>query len=421
MNVDIAVIGGGASGLTAAIEAKRLLPQKKVIILERLDRVGKKILATGNGRCNMSNTNITDRNYHGSFSNVTEIIAETPSAEEFFRRLGLLTAADTQGRVYPYSNAAASVLSALRLRIEELGIAEICGAKVTAIEKSGSGYQLICENGERIDAKRVIIAAGGCASPQFGTDGSILGLLKKRGYKVTKLTPAVAPLKVKPELLKGLKGVRVKGNVSAYAQGKMLGEEYGEIQFTENTISGICVFNLAHFYAEYGSKLTICADFAPEMSFEQLAGYLSKTARQRASHTAEELLSGLFTKNLGVYLVKNVLGISMSDKISSISREDILKLAKKIKHLEFPVSGCAEWKNAQTTSGGIHRECVNDSLESKTDKGMYFCGEILDVDGDCGGYNLQWAWSSGIKAATACAASLKGTENDKSRKHKRTA
>ena len=226
---------------------------------------------------------------------------------------------------------------------------------------------------------------------------------------------------MRSELLRGLKGVRVRGKVSAVCGENVLGTESGEIQFTESTISGICVFNLAHFYSQYGNRLTICADLAPDMSLEQLAGYLSKTARRRGGHTVEELLSGIFTKNLAVYLVKSALGRSMADKISSLRREEIILLAKRIKSLEFPISGCAEWKNSQTTSGGIHSSCVKPTLESTLDKGIYFCGEILDVDGDCGGYNLQWAWSSGILAAENCAASLKGKHNDKSRKHKRIA
>ncbi len=421
MNTEIAIIGGGASGLAAAIEVRRLLPQAEVLVIERLDRVGKKILATGNGRCNLSNENISARNYHGSFMGAAEIIEHTPTAAAYFKNLGLLTAADSAGRIYPYSNAAASVLTALRLRAEELGVKMLCGAFVTDIRHSADGYCIDCENGEKITAKRVIIATGGCAAPQFGTDGAMLKILRGMGYKITKLTPAVAPLKVRSELLRGLKGVRVRGKVSAVCGENVLGTESGEIQFTESTISGICVFNLAHFYSQYGNSLTICADLAPDMSLEQLAGYLSKTARRRVGHTVEELLSGIFTKNLAVYLVKSVLGRSMADKISSLRSEEIILLAKRIKRLEFPISGCAEWKNSQTTSGGIHSSCVKPTLESALDKGIYFCGEILDVDGDCGGYNLQWAWSSGILAAENCAASLKGKHNDKSRKHKRTA
>ena len=251
MNTEIAIIGGGASGLAAAIEVRRLLPQAEVLVIERLDRVGKKILATGNGRCNLSNENISARNYHGSFMGAAEIIEHTPTAAAYFKNLGLLTAADSAGRIYPYSNAAASVLTALRLRAEELGVKMLCGAFVTDIRHSADGYCIDCENGEKITAKRVIIATGGCAAPQFGTDGAMLKILRGMGYKITKLTPAVAPLKVRSELLRGLKGVRVRGKVSAVCGENVLGTESGEIQFTESTISGICVFNLAHFYSQY--------------------------------------------------------------------------------------------------------------------------------------------------------------------------
>ena len=420
MNADIAIVGGGASGLIAAVESKRLLPGADVAVIERLDRAGKKLLATGNGRCNLGNTNISAENYHGSFYDTMRIINSTPLAEEYFRSLGLLCVSDAQGRLYPRSNAAASVLSALRLRAQDLGVKELCGEFVKDIEHSRSGYRLICENGDTVACRRVIIAAGGCAAPQFGTDGTMLGILRGMGYKITKLTPAVAPLRVRPELLKGLKGVRVKGKVSAVCGGKVLAEEHGEIQFTENSLSGICVFDLAHFYARCGDRLVIRADLAPDMTREELVSYLEDVSKQRALHTVEELLSGVFTKNLAVYLVKTTLSRAMTDKISSLRRDELLWLAERIKQCEFPVLGSAPWKNAQTTSGGIHRDCVGDDLESRLDRGIYFCGEILDVDGNCGGYNLQWAWSSGITAARSCARSLKGKGNDKSSKHKRT-
>ena len=269
-----------------------------------------------------------------------EIIEHTPTAAAYFKNLGLLTAADSAGRIYPYSNAAASVLTALRLRAEELGVKMFCGAFVTDIRHSADGYCIDCENGEKITAKRVIIATGGCAAPQFGTDGAMLKILRGMGYKITKLTPAVAPLKVRNrELLRGLKGVRVRGKVSALCGENVLGTESGEIQFTESTISGICVFNLAHFYSQYGNSLTICADLAPDMSLEQLAGYLSKTARRRGGHTVEELLSGIFTKNLAVYLVKSILGRSMADKISSLRREEDHTACKADKKAGVPNLG----------------------------------------------------------------------------------
>lgn len=407
---DVAIIGGGASGLAAAIGIVSADASLRVVIAERLDRVGRKILATGNGRCNLSNRYLSPKAYHGSVR-AMEIIKKTPSADEFFSELGVLCTADEQGRMYPYSNSAATVLSALRLKIEEFGVREECGFDVKSIESSGEGFILRSDSRE-IECRRVIIAAGGYAAPSFGTDGSMMRLLKGMGYQTAKICPAVAPLKVKPEHLKGLKGVRVKGKIAAVSGGKVIREETGEIQFTDNTVSGICVFNLANLMSQYEGKLLLRADLMPEMRTQKLEEYLCCVQYQRYECTLEELLTGIFVKNLAVYLTKRALGRTMTDKIAELKYSEIQKLAKLIKNLEFEVSGCSPWQNAQVTAGGIHGECVNEKLELKSHKGIYLCGEILDVYGDCGGYNLQWAWSSGLWAGKNCAMRLKTEASD---------
>lgn len=405
---DIVVIGGGASGLAAAIEAKSILPKARVVILEKLDRVGKKILATGNGRCNLSNQNIKAENYHGSVRNVMRIISSTPSAKDFFSSMGVICSADSKGRIYPRSNSATTVLTALKLRADELGIEIHCGFEVSFIEKRPECFRITASSGERIPCMRIIAAAGGYAAPQFGTDGSLIRIFRGRGCKTTKICPAVAPLRVKPELLRGLKGVRAKGKVSAYSGGKLLKEESGEIQFTDSSLSGICVFNMAHLFSQYEGRLTLRLDLAEDMDEDQLCGYLRIMQYQRGTHSIEELLSGLFPKSLAVYLVKNASKRSMNDRISSLRDDELRQIARLIKSLEFDITGNASWKDAQATSGGISGECVDDGLRLISEKGIFLCGEMLDVDGDCGGYNLQWAWSSGITAGRSCAQSLKG-------------
>lgn len=405
---DIAVIGGGASGLAAAIEAKTSLPKARVVILEKLDRVGKKILATGNGRCNLSNQNISADNYHGSVKNVMKIISSTPSAKDFFGSMGVICSADSKGRIYPRSNSASTVLTAMRLRAEELGIELRCGFEVSFIEKRPECFRITAASGERIPCMRIIAAAGGYAAPQFGTDGSLIRIFRSRGCKTTKICPAVAPLRVRPELLKGLKGVRAKGRVSAFSGDKLLKEESGEIQFTENSLSGICVFNMAHLFSQYEGRLTLRLDLAEDMDEEQLYGYLRIMQYQRSSHSIEELLSGLFAKNLAVYLVKTASKRSMNDRISALRDGELRQIARLVKSLEFDVTGSSPWRDAQATSGGISGECVDEGLRLVSEKGIFLCGEMLDVDGDCGGYNLQWAWSSGITAGRSCARSLKG-------------
>ena len=405
---DIAVIGGGASGLAAAIEAKTALPKAKVVILEKLDRVGKKILATGNGRCNLSNMNLTADHYHGSVKNVMRIIGSTPSAKEFFGGLGLLCIADSKGRMYPRSNSATTVLNALRLKAMELGIVERCGFEANFIESTPKCFKISTVSGEKFPCKRIIVAAGGYAAPQFGTDGSVIRLMRSKGCHTTKICPAVAPLRVRPEQLKGLKGVRVKGRVTAYSNGRFLKEEVGEIQFTDNALSGICVFNMAHLFSQYEGKLTLCLDLAEDMVMDQFLGYLRVVQYQRSKFSLEELLTGVFPRSLASYLTKRALGKPLNEPISSLRENDLRQVAQLVKNLEFDVTGSSSWKDAQVTSGGISGDCIDDRLELRSEKGIFLCGEILDVDGDCGGYNLQWAWSSGILAGRNCADSLRG-------------
>ncbi|MCR4796561.1 MULTISPECIES: aminoacetone oxidase family FAD-binding enzyme [Ruminococcus] len=405
---DIAVIGGGASGLAAAIEAKTVMPKAKVVILEKLDRVGKKLLATGNGRCNLSNTELSEEHYHGSVSNLRRIMQSAPSAKEFFGSLGVLCTADSKGRIYPRSNNAATVLNALRMRAEELGVIERCGFEANFIESTEKCFRICTASGEKYPCRRIIVAAGGYAAPQFGTDGSVIRLLRSKGCHTTKICPAVAPLRVRPELLKGLKGVRAKGRVTAYSGGRFLKDEIGEIQFTESSLSGICVFNMAHLVSRYDGKLTLRLDLAADMENEQLMGYLRIIHYQRGKHTTGELLTGIFQRNLAEYITKRALGKPLTEKISSLTDSDLRKVAQLIKNMDFDILGSAPWKDAQVTSGGISGECVDDRLQLRSEKGIFLCGEILDVDGDCGGYNLQWAWSSGIFAGRNCAESLRG-------------
>ncbi|MCM1529456.1 MAG: aminoacetone oxidase family FAD-binding enzyme [Alistipes sp.] len=406
---DIAVIGGGASGLTAAISAKEVCPSAKIAVLERLPRVGKKIIASGNGKCNLSNLSIEPRNYHGSVDALS-VIRKMPDYEEFFTDyLGVLCAAGSEGReggIYPRSNSSSTVVNALRCRLDQLEIEEICGWQVTGINCVKGGFELTSAD-EKISCKRLIIAAGGYAAPSFGTDGGVLRLLRDMGYKVSGICPAVSPLRVDPAAVKGLKGVRVKGCISAVSGGKILRSEKGEIQFGENNISGICVFNLAYLFQRYEGKLLLSADLLPEMSGSEIADYLFRMRSSRAEQPPEELLTGIFVKNLAAYLIKRAVDRNIPDKIAGLSNEQIMTSSRLIKDLRFEVSGCSPWQNAQATMGGIHGSCINDRLESRLHKGLYLCGEILDTVGDCGGYNLQWAWSSGMLAGGSCGKSIK--------------
>lgn len=406
IKTDILVIGGGASGISAAIEAKQTFPGASVIIAERLDRTGKKILVTGSGRCNLTNRNISESDYHGSVAGVMDIIRKTGNTEEFFRTLGMLTVADEEGRVYPYSRSAASVLSALRMKLRDEGVSEVCGFLAVKIDKNRDGYTVTAEDGRKVNCKRIIAACGGYASPANGTDGRALKMFRDMGIKTEKICPAVAPLRVSPDDVKGLKGVRVHGRVTAVSGNRELYSETGEIQFTENSVSGICVFNLAYLFADYEGKLSVRTDFMPELGYNEVTGLLSEIVSARPNCSLEELLNGLFVKNLAVYIMKRALGRPLTDSVSSLGKSDLKKIASVIKSHEFRITGCSSWQNAQVTSGGISGSEIDGRLRLIREKGIYIAGEMLDTDGRCGGYNLEWAWSSGMWAGRCCAESL---------------
>lgn len=398
MTTDIAIIGGGASGLAAAISAKMTNPYKSVLVIEKLPKIGKKIIASGNGKCNLSNVNISASNYHGSV-NAVNIIEKMPNYKEFFTNtLGVLCVTGSEGRtggVYPRSNSSATVINAMRLKIQEHGIDELCECEITDIKPMKSGFELACKNGTVL-CRKLIIASGGYAAPSFGTDGSIMRILKNMGYATSKICPAVAPLRVSTDNLKGLKGVRVKGEVSAVSGDKILRTEKGELQFNENNISGICVFNLAYLFQKYEGRLSLRMDLMPDISIDKLDEYLTCLRKNRKDLPLEEFLTGAFIKNLAVYLVKKSVNRPLTDKISTLKNSEMFSLISNIKSLEFEVTGCSSWQNAQATMGGIIASQIDEDLQSERHKGLYMCGEILDVVGDCGGYNLQWAWSSGI-------------------------
>ena len=402
ISADIAVIGGGASGLAAAIAAKSVNRGLRVIIAERLPRTGKKLLSTGNGRCNLGNRELSPENYHGTVD-AMGYISRAPRAEELFRSLGVLTVCDSAGRLYPHSGSAATVLSALRMRAEELGAEERCGAEITGILPQKGRYALDTAAGDRILCTRVIIAAGAYADPKSGTDGRMLGILRKMGYKTAECTPAVAPLRTSPELLKGLKGVRAKCRISAAAGGKTLRTETGELQFTEQMLSGICVFDLAYLWGKYGTGLTVSADLVPELERDELERYLEQVGAMHSRQPVSELLTGLFRRELAAYIIKRAADKPLSAEIRSLKRQELSAAARYCKDLRFPVTGAAGWQNAQSTFGGVVQSEVGDDLQSKRHRGLYLCGEILDTVGDCGGYNLQWAWTSGTIAGREAA------------------
>ncbi len=392
----IAIIGGGASGLCCAIAAAKKAKGKdiEIVIYEAKDRVGKKILATGNGRCNMFNAYAKADDY-SSPSFVRGILSryDAASARLFFEDLGLYTRQDEEGRAYPLSNQASSVLDVLRLECEHLKIQTLCDSEITGIKKQGKGFLL--SDGKIYD--KVVLACGGKAvAKNFGG----YELLKATGHTVTKLMPALTKLTVKDNTYtKQLKGIRHKACLTLICDGNKTAEEKGELLFADYGLSGIAVMQLSSLVARHfrNSKTlpVVECDFVPDMSYNQLCESLERICLYNKEMKAESLLTGFMPKKLGEIVVKSV-GVPQNKTVGELSGKDIKNITSACKSFRFEVSSLRPFDDAQVTSGGADlRDFDRDTLESKKVKNLYCCGELLDIDGPCGGYNLLWAFSSG--------------------------
>lgn len=399
-NYDLAVVGGCSSGLVAAINAKRIQPKLRVAVVEKLPRAGKKILATGNGKCNITNLQALEHNYvNKDFAEFTLESYPPEKIIDFFSSLGLLTYSDSCGRVYPESNTAASVTDALRFELERLGVDVICDTPVTEIRKTKNGFTV---NGEFF-CEKIIIAAGGKSSAAQGSDGSGYTLAKMLGHSVTKTYPALVPLNASPEITKSLKGVRVRNVCLTLKGDKILAKTKGEILFTDYGLSGIAAMELAASAQKYIDSVKFnpftYIDFLPDKAYDNLIDYLENLNKIKGFCQIDNLLTGILPKAVGIAICK-ACNLYKSDKlISDLNEKELRLIAEKIKKFPLEVSGTRGFINSQVTSGGIKTSEINKkTMESLICKNLYFAGEIIDVDGGCGGFNLQWAWASGMLA-----------------------
>ena len=386
----ICVVGGGAAGLCAAISAKR--NGADVLIVERLPRVGKKILATGNGRCNITNANITYDNYHGDSDFAAGVLSacDRDAALDFLGSMGIVCTEGENGKMYPRSLQATSVLDLLRAEVERCNIETVTEFFVQKIEKKGAEFILTSENGQ-ISAEKVILACGGYAAPSFGTDGIGATIAKSMGHTVTPVYPALVQLKTE-NVPKALKGVKHFCMAHLYIEGKKVRSKWGEVLFTEYGLSGPPIFDLsrdASAAVAEKKKTEISLELLPE-DFGTLRAMLEKRRKDFPDLAGENFLNSIIHKKIGFEIVKKT--------------SDIKEIASLIKNWRHRVTGTMGFKNAQVTAGGVKcSEVYPETLMSRKVKDLYFAGEILDIDGDCGGYNLQWAWSSGIIAGESAA------------------
>lgn len=416
---EITVVGGGAAGLMAAGEAAKLLGGGKVALLEAAPRVGKKLLATGNGRCNITNLSAAWPVYHGDAPLAREVFESISPAEvlQQFEAMGLFCREEEQGRVYPQNGQASAVLDALRLFFQKQGGEELCGAAVVQVKRQKSGYLLSLEDGRTLLASRLILAQGGKASPQISSDQGI-SLACQLGHSQTALLPALVQVTVPQAMVRALKGVRCSGAVRFLADGHAVRQEEGEIQFTERGLSGVCVFQLSRLAAECAASKTVqgkpcknvqlAVDLLPESSFQEVCELLRRLVSIYPQLAARDLLFGVLPKRVGQQVMASALSEKAGEPAGSLGGPWVKTVAGVLKGWAFPVTGTLPWQHAQVTAGGVPlAELFLPSMESRISSGVYLAGEQLNVDGDCGGFNLHWAWISGMAAGRSAAMAAK--------------
>ena len=393
--LNVAIIGGGASGLFLA----NLLQVDKVALFERGDRLGKKLSATGNGQGNISNISCTKEGYF-SFTARGKALAQTLVSayddkvlKEFFESLGVLLIADERGRIYPAGRQASALTDALRFQLQRKGVQTHLSTKVFAVTKENELFRLQTDKGD-FYAKTVAICTGGKSAKNFGTDGFSYALAQSFSHTLTPLYPALVQIKTDTKDIKTLKGIRVSPaciTASWTEEGKSVSrQEEGDILFTEYGVSGDAIFRLSAFITdkiERGVKLSV--NFLPQFSVEEIYSVLQKKRQTQKDTPFGELLCGIVNNQVGRAVAKIV------------GQEDLFALATTVQNFPLTVSGSLGFDYAQVTKGGVNAEEVEDTLESKCQKDLYFAGEILDIDGKCGGYNLQWAFASAKAIATA--------------------
>ncbi len=407
---DKIIIGAGAAGLMAAYSSciwnKGSADSQRILLLERKDVVGKKITATGNGKCNYTNSVQNKECYRSSEPDIAFRIIKSYDNEhiiKMFQCLGVLPR-ERNGYFYPYGEQAKSIRDVLKNAVVNKGAVILTEKYVTDISKSNDKYTVTCADRTKYTAKKIIIAAGGCAAPVFGTDGSIFCILKKLGLKIINPRPALCGLKTDYRYLKNIDGVRLKCKCSLYSKNikNIIYSEEGEIIFSKNGISGIPVMNLSRFAVNEMDKNNKCGlilDLFPEMDELQLEGILALTATANGGPISTALSAVVNDKLLKILIKESGMDTEEhADRFDKVKRKAVFgKLAKLLKNFTVSITGDTGFENAQTTQGGVDLNEINEeTMECKNIPGMYLAGEVLDVDGMCGGYNLQWAWSSGF-------------------------
>ncbi len=409
----VIIIGGGASGMVAAIAARR--SGAEVTLLERNPRIGKKLLATGNGRCNFTNLYADVRHYHGAnpkfvYSALSQFgVAETIA---FFRQLGIDHKVEDCGKVFPMSDQASSVLDVLRYEMEDLGVTVRCDARVREIRHGAGVFRLQLDDGSTVSGDRVILAAGGKAMPATGSDGSGFDLARQLGHTVVDPFPALVQLKLEGGFFKQVEGLKFTGTAEILreqSQGgfrKVAGDR-GEVLFTSYGVSGPPILQISRKAGELlqaGERPWLRLVVLDTMTLEEIDRLLSERFQNMPRKTLEISLVGLISKRLIPVLLREAGVADPRCRVGNLPGGEREKIAGILTDWKLPVRGTMSWPSAQVTAGGVSTAEVEPrTMESRLAPGLYLCGEVLDIDGSCGGYNLQWAWSSGYIAGSSAA------------------
>ena len=397
---DLITIGGGASGIIASIAAAER--NRKVLMLEKSDHPGRKILASGNGRCNLINTGYP--RYYGDHHFAEQVIARYSAdrLSEYFQKIGLLTTEEEDGRKYPLTYQSSSVMSVLKNALKLNHVTVENNSCVTEVCRNSEGFTVSTEGGKKYRGKKVLIACGGAAQPKLGGTKDGYSLLKSLGHTVVPVSPALVPLNTDKKSISGLSGIRTKCCVSLFRNHEMLHREYGEVLFTEYGVSGICIMQCARFSGSPDTYIEL--DFLHDILGDKTA-ILSELKRRRSmlyGFSPVSLLDGVLNAKVS-YAVMKQAGIPLhGETAGELSDDDLDRIMQAVTHYRLNINGTRGFDYAQVTAGGADCSEFNpETMESKIVPGIYAAGEVLNVDGDCGGFNLMFAFSSGITAGTA--------------------
>jgi len=392
----IAIIGAGASGMIAAVMAAR--NGAKVVLIEQNAQLGRKILSTGNGKCNFTNTHMEIGCFHGEDKAIGTVLEQFTVSDTitFFSELGILVK-DRDGYLYPKSEQAKSMVDVFTMELKRLKIDILCDTRVLTTQKKGHAF-ILKTTKQTITCDRLIIATGGKAAPKLGSDGSGYQLAKSFGHSIVPVLPALVQLRCKGKFFRQIAGVRTEAKITILIDKKKVVEDTGEVQLTEYGISGIPVFQVSrHAAVGLYEKRTVSAmiDFLPFIESSELEQVLEKRANLAHHKTAEEFLVGMFNQKL-IPVLLEAASIHINAKVSTLESKHFQQLAEVCKFFQVIVEKTNGFEAAQVCAGGVKTTEINSkTMESMLVEGLYFTGELLDVEGKCGGYNLQWAWSTG--------------------------